>query len=46
MIERAEPGEIDRARELMRLIERRGNARGKDLVAEFDALLAELGRSG
>jgi hypothetical protein len=45
MIQRAGPGEIQRAKEAMRLIESRGNARGKDLVAEFDALLAELGRS-
>ena len=46
MIQRAESGEISRAKDALRLIESRGNARGKDLVAEFDALLAELGRGG
>lgn len=45
LIEGADAAELGRARAAMRLIVDRGSARGRDLVAEFDAFLAELGRN-
>lgn len=44
LIEGADAAELRRAREAVQLIVARGAARGRNLAADFDALVAELGR--
>jgi hypothetical protein len=39
LIRFASPGDLERAREALRLIDRRGFHRGKDLLGDFAALL-------
>ena len=41
LLQVAAPGDVTSARELLTTIERRGYARGRDLTASLDALLAE-----
>jgi predicted nucleotidyltransferase len=44
LVATARPGELERARELLRLIEARGFNRGRDLLMELEVFLGEMAR--